>query len=139
MANGGWHGTPEEWERLQEPLLVIDPILERFATMRGLQITRNAKDTPERSIRWGDNPSFLIQLYLESEVGPTWNLWLCCSEDRDDSRYWRRDFAVRAEPIEAFSEQLAGLLETSFSRLLAWGKNPQQLEFATKLAPIPRL
>lgn len=139
MANGGWYGTLEEWQRLEGPLATIDPILEQFASTHGLDLSKNAKDWPERSLRWGDNPSFVIQVYLESKAGPTWSLWLCCSEDRGDSRYWRKDFAIRDEQIESFRERLSPLLNESFNRLEAWGASPDQLEFATKLAPMPPL
>ena len=137
MANGGWYGTPEEWQRLEGPLLKIDPVLEHFAATHGVVLSRNAKDSPERSLRWGNSPSFLIQLYLEGSSGPTWNMWLCCSEDRGDSRYWRTDFAARGEPVEAFQDRLPGLLEESFRTVTAWGADPAQLQFATKLAPVP--
>jgi hypothetical protein len=137
MANGGWHGTPEEWQRLETPLLAIDPVLDRFAATHGVVLSKNAKDSPERSLQWGGNPSFLIQIYLESGDGPTWNVWLCCSEDRGDSRYWRKDFAVCAKRIEQFENELPALLEDSFNRIDAWGANPDQLEFATKLTPLP--
>ena len=137
MANGGWHGTPEEWQRLEGPLLAIDHLLEQFARTHGLELSKNAKDSPERSIRWGNNPSFLIQVYLENEAGPSWNLWLCCSEDRSDTRYWRKDFPVRDERVESFQERLPALLEESLNQLLAWGANSDELEFATKIAPTP--
>jgi hypothetical protein len=137
MANGGWYGTPEEWQRLEGPLLTIDPLLEQFARTHGLDLSKNAKDSPERSIRWGDNPSFLIQVYLQDESGPSWNLWLCCSEDRSDGRYWRRDFPVRDERVDSFQERLPALLEESFSHLQAWGANPDELEYATNIAPTP--
>lgn len=133
MANGGWYGTPEEWRRLEAPLLEIDPLLTRFASAHGIHLSKNAKDSPERSLRWGSNPSFLIQVYLEEQVGPSWNLWLCCSEDRASSRYWRKDFAVRGAPVESFKPELLTLLEESFARVEAWGASPDQLEFATEL------
>jgi hypothetical protein len=137
MANGGWYCTPEEWQRLEGPLLTIDPILERFAESHSLRLSKNAKGSPERSLRWGDN-GYLIQVYLESETGPSWNLWLCCSEDRKDNRNWRRDLPVSGERIETFRKRLSPLLEESFNRVEAWGADPDQLEFATKLAPVPR-
>jgi hypothetical protein len=138
MANGGWYGTPEEWQRLEAPLLAIDPILERFAAARRLRLARNAKDRPERSLFWGGSPRFLVQLYLESETRATWNMWLCCSEDRGDSRYWRTDFAVRDQPLAVFQARLPDLLQESFETLEAWGADPDQLQFATKLVPITR-
>jgi hypothetical protein len=138
MANGGWYGTPEEWQRLEEPLLAIDPILERFAAARGVLVSRNAKDAPERSLTWGGSPSFLIQLYLADYARPSWNMWLCCSEDRGDERFWRTDFAVRDQPMDAFQSRLSALLEQSFRTVETWGADPDQLQFATKLAPMPR-
>jgi hypothetical protein len=137
MANGGRHGTPDEWQRLEAPLLALDPVFETFAARHGLELSRNAKDWPERSLRWGGNPSFLIQMYLESETGPGWNVWLCCSEDRSDRRYWRNEFAVHGEPVESIRDRLPHLLEDSFNRLESWGADPSQLEFATMLTPMP--
>lgn len=139
MANGGWYGTPEEWQRLEAPLLAIDPVLERFAASHGIELLKNEKDSPGRSLRWGDNPSFLIQLFLADETARSWNLWLCCVQDRDDSRYWRNDYAVRDKSVETFRGQLDVLLEESLTRLTEWGANSEQLEFATRLAPMPRL
>jgi hypothetical protein len=133
------YGTPEEWQRLEAPLVAIDPALEEFASKHGVALSKNAKDSPERTLRWGNNPSFLIQVYLDNEVGSSWNLWLCCSEDRDDSRYWRKDFAIHGERLESFQKLLPTLLEDSFNRLEAWGAERDQLEFATKLAPMPPL
>lgn len=139
MANGGWYGTSEEWQRLEGPLLTIDPVLEAFSVRHGIELLKNEKDSPGRSFRWGDNPGFLIGFSLQDEATLSWNLWLCCFEDRDDSRYWRNEYAIREEPVEAFGPQLDSLLEESFARVEAWGANPEQLQFATKLAPMPRL
>jgi hypothetical protein len=138
VANGGWYGSAEEWQRLEAPLLTIDPILEEFARINGLRFTKNVKDSPERSLRWGDDPSCLMQIYLESDAQPSWNFWLCCYQDRDGSRYWRRGFAVQGEAVDAFRDELASMLEESFNRVETWRANPDQLEFATTLAPMPR-
>ena len=138
MANGGWYGTSEEWQRLEEPLTRIDSLLERFAVSHDLRISRNAKDSPERSLTWRSGPRRLIQLYLENEAGPTWNIWLCCSEDRGDNRYWRNDFAVRGQLLGAFQLRLPILLEESWTTVEAWGADPSQLQFATELALPPR-
>ena len=60
-------------------------------------------------------------------------------QDRADGRYWRTDFAVRGKPIESFRERLPALLEEGLERLEMWGANPDQLQFATKLDPMPSL
>ena len=137
MANGGWYGTPEEWERLEAPLLSIDPVLERFASTHGLHLSRNLKDSPERSLAWGIEGRCLIQIYLADETEPTWNVWLCCSEDREDSRYWRNGFVIRELRLCEFEGKLVGILEESYRRLNEWAAKPDELRFATKLAPLP--
>lgn len=88
-------------------------------------------------MRWGDDPSCLIQIYLERESGPTWNLWLCCSQDRGDSRYWRKEAPVRDERMKAFRDKLTDLWEHGFTLLKEWKAAPEQLEVATKLSPLP--
>jgi hypothetical protein len=82
------------------------------------------------------NPSCLIQLFLESDR-PSWNLWLSCSEDRGDSRFWRNDFVIGDQKIAEFADRLPQLLEESFNLLNRWRVEPEQLESATKLTPLP--
>ena len=89
MANGGWYGTKEEWDRIEAPLKLLDPELERFARKYELLVTKNHKDWPERSVRWGDDIGCLIQLYLVDETKLTLNLWICTFQDRGDARYWK--------------------------------------------------
>jgi hypothetical protein len=132
-----WYGTPDEWQRLEAPLLTIDRILECFATFYGMVLLKNARDYPGRSLQWGSDPHFLIQLYLERETEPSWNVWRCCFEEREGSHFWRNDFAVRDEPLKSFEERLPALLEESFNTLQAWGSDPAQLEPATSLTVVP--
>jgi hypothetical protein len=137
MANGGWYGTPEEWQRLENPLLSIDPVLEQFASEHSLHFSRNGKDSPERSLRWGGDPGALIQIFLQDEAGPTWDLWFCYAEDRGESRFWCKDFAIQNKLIEEFQEQLPDILQQSFNAVERWRASPERLEFATKLAAMP--
>ncbi len=51
MANGGWYGTPEEWKRIERPLLDLDPAIAEFARKIGLTVSKNPKDEPERSLQ----------------------------------------------------------------------------------------
>jgi|SRR5690606_27364962 len=131
MANGGWYGTKEEWVRLESPLVEIDPILYSFAAEFGLAITKNHKDWPERSIEWGSDIRRLIQLYLADEKQLTFNLWLCASQDRNGSRYWKKEFAVKEQTVTSFKDSLPTLLRNSRSLLESWGEN--DLEFVTKV------
>ena len=139
MVNGGWYGTPEEWQRREGPLLILDPLLEGFAESHGIELLKNEKDSPGRSLRWGENPFFLIQIFIAEEAEPTWNIWICCFFDRDGNRYWRKDYPLRDQAVERIAPQLQAVLETSILRLRTWAAEHDQLEFATKLSPLPRL
>jgi len=133
MANGGWYGTKEEWQRVEKPLLEIDSIIDDFANELSLSISKNHKDWPERSIEWGNEVRCLIQLYLVDEKLLTFNLWLCASQDRGEKRYWKQETPVNAKQISDFKDDLASLLREGREKLLNWSKNNDQLEFATTL------
>ena len=133
MANGGWYGTDEEWERLEKPLLEVDPIMEGLARKFGLAVSRNHKNWPERSIEWEDNVSCLIQLYLVDDKKLTFNLWLCASQDRHGKRYWKQETPVKEKTIDAFKEDLGRLLEEGRRKLLEWSNDESLLEFVGTL------
>jgi hypothetical protein len=133
MANGGWYGTKEEWERIESPLLEIDSIIDDFANELGLSIGKNHKDWPERSIEWGTDVRCLIQLYLADEKSLTFNLWLCASQDRGKERYWKQETPVKGKLVSDFRADLASLLREGRKKLVSWSENKDQLEFATTL------
>jgi len=137
MANGGWYGTQEEWARLEAPLLGVDPIVARFALDHGLGLSKNHKDWPERSIRWGLDPICLIQLFLADEHRLTWNLWIAAFQDRNSGRYWKRALLVESKPMDAFVGKLPALLEEARETLLLWSQRPEEFEFAVSL-DLPR-
>lgn len=133
MANGGWHGTQDEWERLEAPLVEVDPIIAGFARGFGLSVTRNHKSWPERSISWGDTVSCLIQLYREPENEDAFTLWICASEDRGSKRFWKQRNLVKAGPIASFRSNLPQLLREGRNILLEWSSDPDCLEFVADL------
>lgn len=133
MANGGWYGTKEEWERIEGPLLEVDPIIDAFAKEHALSVTRNHKDWPERSIVWGNEVRCLIQLYLADEASLTFNLWLCASEDRGKKRYWKQETPIKQMRVPDFRNDLAYQLREGRKKLVEWTMNKGQLEFATTL------
>ena len=135
MANGGWHGTIEEWKRIEAPLLRVDPQIDEFIQNNGMAVTKNYKDWPERSIAWTENNTrLLIQLYLADIDKISWNIWLCCSQDRDESRFWRQEFLISKQRMSEFEGRLAELLEAAKTRLCDWSTRPDKLEFATTVA-----
>lgn len=139
MANGGWYGTDEQWVHLEAALRPIDPLIDRFAARNALLVTHNEGESVGRSMRWGSNPSALLQLYLSDLNRMTWNLWACCYEDRGSDRYWKTAFLVEGEEVVAFAQSLDALLERGLGELNHWCEHPELLRFATKVAPLPSI
>ncbi len=128
MANGGWYGTKEEWDRIEKPLLSIDPILEQFAKENNLVVTRNLKDWPERSMAWGNDVSCLIQLYLVDDKLLTFNLWLCVTQDRATKRYWKNETPIKEKQASEFKDTLFEQLVEGHQKVLEWSKNKKELK-----------
>ena len=133
MANGGWYGTKEEWERIEAPLLDVDPILDDFASEAGLTISKNYKDWPERSVVWGGDIRCIIQLYLVDEKDLTFNLWLCASQDRGHKRFWKRETPIKEQRVGQFRDRLAEELREGHKKVVEWSGSAADLEFATNL------
>jgi len=133
MANGGWYGTKEEWDRIEGPLLQVDSILDEFALETGMTISKNYKDWPGRSFEWGVDTRCLIQLFLVDAKDLTFNLWLCVSQDRGRKRFWKQDTPIKEQRVKEFKDSLAEELRKGHRRLVEWGNNPDKLEIATEL------
>ena len=119
MPNGRY-GSNEEWDRLEAPLLEMDPALEEFAMRHGMSIGRNHHSWPERSLRWGSAPERLIQIYLADEKRSTWNIWLCASEDRAGRRFWKQEFLRREVPMREVCPVIEALLDEALEIVGSW-------------------
>jgi hypothetical protein len=137
MANGGWYGTAEEWSRIEAPLKALDPDLDRFAAKYGLNVTKNHKDWPGRSLAWEADVRCLIQIYLVDESLLTLNLWICASQDRNGNRYWKNEMLRKDVQLPEMARDLLPALETGKRKLDLWSAHADELEFATKLATWP--
>ena len=137
MANGGWYGTKEEWDRIEAPLLEIDQYLERFAVENNLSLSKNLKGGPNRSFEWGISIRNLIQIFLVSETELTFNLWVCASEDRGNKRYWKKKLLFENQTISNVKMEIPDLLDQAYSLIKEWNERPNEFEFATKLAKLP--
>lgn len=132
MANGGWYGTKEEWDRLEAPIKILDAALDRFADANGLSIVRNYKSWPSRAMTWGESVHCLIQIYLADEQSLGVNLWICASQDRDGGRYWKREFLCKNSAVDRLLPQLPVRLEDAKAKLDEWSLHPESFEFAIK-------
>lgn len=135
MANGGFYGTEEEWTRLEAPLVALDKVLAKFAKKHSLVVTKNHKNNPERSIRWCEDISYLIQIWLVDEELLTMNLWICASEDRCGKRFLKEETPVKEKSLSEFESDLPRLLEESYKKLRTW--TSQKLPFTVRLPPLP--
>src|SRR6202035_2837967 len=131
MPNG-FQGPDTEWHLIEAPLVQADQVLQKFAALHRLSLSRNYHGHPERSLRWSNEVQRLIQLYLADSDRMTLNLWLCASQDRGGTRYWRREFLVKDKRLEEFSEGLPSLLGEAYATVDSWAAD--SLESAADLS-----
>src|SRR5262245_38129200 len=134
MGNGGSSRTDEGWLRIEEPIKLLDPDLQRFATLHFLPITRNLGDWPERSMVWDNGVRCLIQVYLNDADGLGINFWICASQDRGRDRYWKQEFLCKGASVDNIAPRLSEFLRIAKSKLDHWSSPPDQLEFGTRIA-----
>jgi hypothetical protein len=135
MANGGWYGTRDEWDRIEKPLIEVDSILDEFSRDFALHIEKNERDWPSRAFVWANGDvRCLIQLYLADQADLTFNLWLCASLDQNGKRYWKQEMTIKQEPVGQFKAELASYLQQGYQQLQDWSATPANLEYATDLA-----
>jgi hypothetical protein len=139
MANGGWHGTQEEWQRAEAPLLKLDSTLEKFSHDTGISLTRNHKDWPERSLKWtSNNVHCLIQIYLDDLEELNLSFGVCAYQDRDGLRYWKNEIVGDDASIFQLLTGFDSTLAAAKHKLDIWSTRPEELEFAMKLTPLPK-
>ena len=122
MPNG-FHGTAEEWERIEAPLKRLDDTLADYAKRHGLALSRNYHNWPERSLRWGAAIERFVQIYLANEKQLTFNLWLCAFEDRGSKRYWKQRVVKECVPIDEIEKNLEPLLDAARTEVDAWSSD----------------
>lgn len=140
MANGGWNGNAEEWNRIEAPILALDAGLNSFAQKNGLALTKNLRDWPERSLRWvcANNIDCLFQVFLANDVTLTLNVWLCASQDRGEDRFWKNEMLKQNATALEVRDELQELLEAGKQKLDDWCAHPEEFIFATGVTLLPR-
>jgi len=121
MANG-FHRSNESWERIESPLKILDHTLNEFASRNRLILTKNERDWPNRSFRWGQQPNLLIEIFLESEKELTYTMWVSASDERSREEYWKHKTLFKAGPIDALERELPNLLQVAYGIAAEWIK-----------------
>jgi hypothetical protein len=121
LANG-FHGSDAEWERLEKPLGRLDETLEQFAKRQALTLIKNERNWPDRTFRWGERPSMLIQIFLESVTGPSYTVWVSAYDDRSRAEYWEQKTLLKASSIEQLVQELPQLLSEAVLTVEKWEK-----------------
>ena len=133
MPNG-FHGSADDWEKLESSLQKIDPCLVEFARVHGMNLGKNYHNWPERSLMWSNRGlKKLIKIFLEDNKNMTYSVWLCVSEDRHLSRYWKTKFLLKGVPWTEIHTQLDNLLQKAHEIVETW--SAQDLEFAARIGP----
>ena len=115
MANG-FHGPQEEWDRLEGPLIQLDPILATIATEHDLSLRTNHKSL-ERSLLRETNVRYLLQVFVAEEQPLKYNVWICASQFRDNQTYWKEKMILRSVTADCITETL---IRHSIRELLSW-------------------
>ena len=119
MPNG-FHGSLEEWRRMEAPYIRIDPILEEFAEQHNLELVKNYRDA-DRSLRWNDGVSRSIWVGLMDKYGEsgTYQVSVGAYQDRGAQRYVKHGIVANNVEVAEFAQTL----ERAWSILASWSEN----------------
>jgi hypothetical protein len=131
MPNG-FHGPVDEWERMESQLRQIDSRLAQFADAHGMNLRKNYHNWPNRWLLWSNGSiEKLVKISLADEKSMTYDLELCAWEDRDLSRYWKKETLLKHASWREIDERLVNLLLEAYRTVETW--SAKDLEFAGKI------
>ena len=121
MPNG-FHGSKEEWRRLEAPYIRIDHILMAFAQRYGLELYKNYRDA-DRSLRFNDALSRAIWVHATEkyDANGTYHVSVIAHQDRPE-RYVKA--AAVAESVVL--GDLDRILGQAASLIASWSENDLQ-------------
>ncbi len=112
----------EDWERIESPLRGLDAPLEGYAASNAMDLSKNFKNWPERSLRWcTDEVERHIQVVLGDEENLLFHVWLVASQSREDGLYLKRASVANGLPVDVLQAKLESLLDQSRDLLNEWG------------------
>ena len=116
MPNG-FHGTKEEWDRLQAPLREVDEVIGEFARVHDLDVDANYHNMPSRRLIWHTREiTHVIQVSLNDE-DMTMYVSFYAWQDKNSVRRGTGLKQISGLSVPELKSQLPGLLEEGY-RLL---------------------
>lgn len=134
MPNGH-HGSKEEWERMEAPLVELDPLIESFAKSRNLTVSRNYHSWPERSLTINDEIHRQVQVWLRDEKQMTFKIVAVAWQDRGLKRYLKDEVIAEDKTAEGLRKNLLGWLEEGYKTVITW--TPSDMKFVTHIQKLP--
>ena len=116
----GFHGSREEWERMEAPLREIDGSLKDFARSNKMELSLNYHAWPNRRLKWVTDIHRLIEISLEDEREMTFSFWICAWRDGRRRRYWKNTYLIEGAPLSEIKEELQRLLQEGMQTLESW-------------------
>jgi hypothetical protein len=123
MPNG-YHGTKEEWDRMEAPLLEIDEPLARFAAARNLEVISNYHNWPRRELDWtSDGIHRTLSIMLGDDNAMTFHLAVLASKDQNEDRYLQTHWLKKGVSWAEIRDNLEQLLEEGVALLDSWSES----------------
>lgn len=126
MPNG-FHGTKEEWDRMEAPLLEVDDVIGEFAQSKGLSLDSNYHNMPNRRLMWNKGGiTRVIQVSVKDEdmtIYVTYYAW----QDRNNTRRGKWLKQISDLGLTELKRDLPGLLKEGYSMLESLAEG--ELEF----------
>ena len=123
MPNGGYEGTLEDWEKIEAPLVEIDPLLAQFAAERKLEVVKNYHNWPQRYLNWVSRDINRSIQIVAADVGELrFHIGITAWVDKNGHRYGIDALLRRYEPWQQIRDDLDKLLEEGFTMSESWSE-----------------
>ena len=126
MPNG-FHGTKEEWDRLEAPLREVDEVIREFARVQDLDVDANYHNMPNRRLMWNKGGiTCVIQVSVNDEdmtIYVAYYAW----QDRNNMRQGKELKQISGLILTDLKRDLPDLLKEGFSGLESLSEG--ELEF----------
>lgn len=121
MPNG--HNLkPEEFQKLEAPLLQLDTLLLEYAIQHKMRIRKNYRDVPERSLTWTEENQNWIMIRVSDIDNQTCDIGICAIKDINGVRYWKNEILLSNKPLHDIKSNFFSYLDRAINILQSWTK-----------------